>query len=62
MPIVQIDMLAGRTLEQRRELVRRVTEAVSETVNCSPSAITIIIREMSKDCLGLNGKLQSDNT
>jgi len=61
MPIVQIDILEGRTIDQKRELVRRVTTAVAESINCSPSAITIIIREMRKDCLGLGGALQSDN-
>jgi len=31
MPIIQIDMLEGRTVEQKRNLVQKVTEVVCET-------------------------------
>lgn len=61
MPIVQIDMLEGRTVEQRRELVKRVTEAIAETANCPQSAVSIIIREMTATHLGQGGKLRADS-
>lgn len=61
MPIVQIDMLDGRTVEQKRELVRKVTQAIVETANCPPEAVTIIIREMPPEHLGKAGKLRSDS-
>ncbi|MGI6226730.1 MAG: 2-hydroxymuconate tautomerase [Peptococcales bacterium] len=60
MPLVQIEMLEGRTLEQKRMLVEKVTEAVSESVNCSKEAVTIIIREMAYNHLAKGGKLRSD--
>lgn len=60
MPVVQIDMLDGRTLEQKRELVKKVTEAIVETANCPADAVTIIIREMQQQNLGKGGKLRSD--
>ncbi|EAX48587.1 4-oxalocrotonate tautomerase family enzyme [Thermosinus carboxydivorans Nor1] len=60
MPVVQIDMLEGRTLEQKRQLVKKVTEAIVETANCPPDAVTIIIREMPKEHLGKAGVLRSD--
>ena len=60
MPIVQIDMLEGRTVEQKRELVRKVTAAICETASCSPEAVKIVIRDMSKDNYGDGGKLRSD--
>ncbi|MEG6586019.1 2-hydroxymuconate tautomerase [Dendrosporobacter sp. 1207_IL3150] len=60
MPIVQIDMLEGRTVEQKRELVKKVTAAISETANCPESAVTIIIRDMTKEHLGQGGKLRAD--
>lgn len=61
MPIVQIDMIEGRTVDQRRELVKKVTEAITESVNCPASAVTIIIREMTKEHLGQAGKLRADS-
>ena len=60
MPIVQIDLLEGRTLEQKRAMVAKVTEAIQETANCPADAVTIIIREMPPIHLGKGGKLRSD--
>ena len=60
MPIVQIDLLEGRTLEQKRDMVAKVTDAIVETAKCSPDVVTIIIREMPPTMLGKGGKLRSD--
>ena len=49
MPIVQIHLLKGRTVEQKRALVKRVTDAVSETVNAPPEAVEVIISEMERE-------------
>lgn len=60
MPIVQIDMLEGRTLDQKRAMVAKVTEAIVETAKCPPDAVTIIVREIAPMHLGKAGKLKSD--
>ncbi|HWR30985.1 MAG TPA: 2-hydroxymuconate tautomerase [Negativicutes bacterium] len=60
MPVVQIDLLEGRTLEQKRAMVAKVTEAITETAKCPADAVTIIIREMPPTHLGKAGKLRSD--
>lgn len=60
MPIVQIELLAGRTIEQKRAMVKEVTETLVRTVNCKPEAVKIIIREMAKENYGTEGKLASD--
>lgn len=60
MPIVQIDMLEGRTVEQKRELVKRVTKVVAETTNCSADVVTILIRDLPFENIGKAGKLQID--
>ena len=60
MPIVQIEMFEGRTLEQKRALVEKVTEAICETVNTSKDNVSIIIREMSKENYSKGGVLFSD--
>ena len=57
MPIVQIDMIKGRTVEQKKEMVTRVTEAISETVNCPKDAVSIIIRDMEYENYGSGGEL-----
>ncbi|MFZ7101701.1 MAG: 2-hydroxymuconate tautomerase [Peptococcaceae bacterium] len=60
MPVVQIEMIEGRTLEQKRALVEKVTAAISETVNCSKDSVTIIIREMPTQHIAKGGKLSCD--
>lgn len=60
MPTVQIEMLPGRTLEQKRKLVEKVTQAISESINCPREAVTIIIREMSPENYAQGGVLRID--
>jgi 4-oxalocrotonate tautomerase len=60
MPIVQIDLLEGRTIDQKRQLVKKVTDAIVESANCAPDAVRIILREMPKEHLAIAGKLKAD--
>lgn len=60
MPIVQMEILKGRTMEQRREMVKEVTNAIVKTLSCPPEAVSIIIREMEKEDYSVAGKLYSD--
>lgn len=62
MPIIQVEMLEGRTIEQKRQMVKKVTEAVVDSVNCPPEAVRIIIREMPKEHFAVAGKLIIDET
>ncbi|WNF37244.1 2-hydroxymuconate tautomerase [Bacillaceae bacterium IKA-2] len=60
MPIVTVKMLEGRTDEQKRALVEKVTAAVSETVNAPKENISVCIEEMSKNNFGVAGVRASD--
>lgn len=60
MPIIQVEMLKGRTLEQKRALVEKVTQAVVETANCPKEAVKIIIREMEFENYAESGVLKCD--
>jgi 4-oxalocrotonate tautomerase len=60
MPTIQIDMIEGRTIEQKRAMVKKVTEAVVESIACPPEAVHIIVRENPKALLAQAGKLLSD--
>ncbi len=60
MPIVQIEMFEGRTLEQKRKMVKEVTQALVKTVDCPPEAVKIVIREMKKEDFAEAGLLYSD--
>jgi 4-oxalocrotonate tautomerase len=56
MPVVKIDMLAGRTKEQKKKLIADVTAAVCGALSCKPDAVTIIITDVDKENWGAAGK------
>jgi len=60
MPIVTIKMLEGRTDEQKHNLVKKVTEAISETVNAPKENVSIIIEEMKKEHYAVGGIRRSE--
>lgn len=60
MPIIQVEMLKGRTVEQKREMAKEVTDAVARTVNCPKENIRIIIREMEFENFSEGGTLKCD--
>ncbi len=60
MPILQIEMLKGRTLEQKRKMVQQVTDVLVDTIQCKRDAVTIVIREMDQENLAKAGVLHSD--
>ncbi|NUJ17842.1 4-oxalocrotonate tautomerase [Bacillus glycinifermentans] len=53
-------MLEGRTDEQKRNLVEKVTEAVSETTGAPKERVAVIIEELKKENYGVAGKRMSD--
>ncbi|MBP8718017.1 MAG: 4-oxalocrotonate tautomerase [Candidatus Atribacteria bacterium] len=61
MPILQIEILKGRTIEQKRKMVKKVTEAITETLNCPEEAVSIIIREMEWENYARAGILKADS-
>ncbi|MBM7095535.1 MULTISPECIES: 2-hydroxymuconate tautomerase [Alteribacter] len=60
MPYVTVKMIEGRTDDQKRELVKKVTDAVSETTGAPREKVAVIIEEMSPANYGVNGERISD--
>lgn len=60
MPLVSIQMKQGRSVEQKRALVAKVTEAVCETVNVIPEKVRIVITDINLEDYGSAGKLAID--
>ena len=60
MPIVQIDFITGRTTEQKRVMVKKVSEAISTSIGCSEDAVTVVLREVPKENFAEGGTLLSD--
>ncbi len=60
MPIVQVEILEGRDVEKKRKMAEEVTDAISRNLECPREAVTIVIREISKEHLARAGKLACD--
>lgn len=58
MPFVHIEMLEGRTREQKESLVKEVTEVVSKHTGAPIDAIHIIIHDLKPENLGQKGQLR----
>jgi 4-oxalocrotonate tautomerase len=60
MPVVQIYMYAGRTKEQKNELVKRISKDFEEVVNVKSDSLNILFHDMDKEDWGIRGALASD--
>ena len=60
MPLVTVKAVAGRTIEQKRGLVKDITEAVVKNFKVVPESVIIDIVEFSRDNLAKAGKLFAD--
>lgn len=62
MPYVTIKILEGRSEDQKKALVEKVTQAVAETTNAPIDKIVVFIEKMSKTNYAVAGKRYSDRT
>jgi 4-oxalocrotonate tautomerase len=60
MPLVQVTMLQGRTVEQKRKLAQRITDAMVEEANARREAIVVTFLEVSKESYASCGVLMVD--
>ena len=60
MPTIIVEADEGRTIEQKRSLVKDITDAVCRNYNVPPESVTILLHEQKKENRGKAGKLASD--
>ena len=61
MPQVTVEAFEGRTIEQKRGLVKDITEAVIKNFKVGPESVSIAIHEMSRENFAKAGKLFIDS-
>jgi len=61
MPHIKIEMLSGRTLDQKRALVKAVTHAFVSTCGSTPDGVQIIIKDIDKENWATSGLLHIDD-
>jgi 4-oxalocrotonate tautomerase len=60
MPVVTVQMWTGRTVAQKRNLVRAITQAMIDHAGCKPDHLHVIIQDVPKDSWGRAGVLGSE--
>ncbi|RJQ07110.1 MAG: 4-oxalocrotonate tautomerase [Bacillota bacterium] len=61
MPTIQIEMKVGRTIDQKRALVRELTKTVCDVLKVAPGGVRIILREMTQEHYAVGGELWLDH-
>ena len=56
MPLIQVTMVEGRTVEQKHALIRNLSESMAETLEVPLERIRVAIYEISADEWGIGGQ------
>ena len=55
MPIVTVNMMEGRSDEQKERMIEEVSDALSRTLDAPKESVRIMINEMPKQHFGIGG-------
>ena len=60
MPTYHIEMLEGRTIEQKKKLVEAITRVTVEVLGGSADSVDILITDVKRENWATGGKLWSE--
>ena len=60
MPIVSIELIEGRSVDQKREMAKKITEAIVEVTKIPQEAVEIIFHDMKRENYSKAGVLAID--
>ena len=60
MPSIQITMLKGRTTEQKRKIVERITDVMAEEAKTPKEGVVVSIVEVEREDYARGGVLMAD--
>ena len=60
MPIIKVEMLEGRSTDQKKELVQSLTREMVRVTGCGLDSVYVVIDEVKKENWGLGGELLSE--
>ena len=58
MPFIHVELLEGRTPEQKKALIEDITEVVSKDADVPKERIHVIIRDMKHGDYGCDGEVK----
>lgn len=60
MPYIIIKALRGRSVELKRELAKRITDATVDVYGVAPEVVSVRFEEVEPDSLAVGGILKAD--
>ncbi len=60
MPFISVRMLEGRDQEQKRELVKAITDSMAEICGADPQHVHVVIDEIPKSNWAREGVMAAD--
>ena len=60
MPVVRIEMYDGRSIDQKRQLVKEITDVVARVTGNTPEGVHVIIDEVKRENWAIGGLLWPD--
>jgi 4-oxalocrotonate tautomerase len=60
MPTLRVELLEGRTVEQKRELATKLTQACVDVLKSTPQAVDILFYDIKRQDWATGGELWSD--
>lgn len=60
MPIVTIELIEGRSVEQKREMAKKITETIVEITKIPQDAVEIIFHDLKRENYSKAGVLATD--
>jgi len=60
MPMIRVEMFAGRTADQKRALVKELTEAFVRAAGGNAQSVQVVLSDVEKSDWAAGGQLYSD--
>jgi len=60
MPTYHVEMIEGRTIEQKRKLVQEITRVSVEVLGGSPDSVDVLITDIKRENWATGGKLWTE--
>jgi len=62
MPTIRVELMEGRTPEQKRNLVKALTQAVVDTLGSKAESVDVLLFDIKRHDWATGGELWSDKT
>jgi 4-oxalocrotonate tautomerase len=60
MPVIRVEMFKGRTRDQKRALVKELTDSFLRTCGGYAESVFVVIEDVEKENWGIAGELMAD--